>query len=479
VQEYSRSVDQLTTLLATISTNFTMVSAASPIHLPGPLSKSLNTDIKHVTGSILPGLENLFLESKTCIEQRLVRDVYPSFVKHQLSLATSRALVSDKCLREAEFPGLGGAFCITDVALEGAPIEFVSDEFLRLTGRRREQVLHRNGSFLQGPLTDLAGVFRIREVLSRDEECIELLINHLDDGTPFWNFSYICPIPAPGGKVRYYLHGYINVSNCIRNSDDIIQIINSNPVPSDTASERSVERRGPYDRRGSTSQESDYEGARGRGENVSRSKSTRKPFFRSFRKNSETSTSSQQTQNQQLQRPDTAYSTINGNQVDGALPPLTENLVSDPPRGLPSTPYSRFILLKNTPGFTSPKLAITFATQAALDLLNLGLAAEAIHNKDIFTVLAEQANCVSITKAFRTSVRETVLLDGRQAVADIRVAAPAAPRKGNLMGGLGWGSEDQGSVAGARRTVLSTFWTPLKDGEEKPAWVMLVLLPSL
>lgn len=461
-----------------------MLSATSPIHLPGPLTKSLNTDIKHVTSSILPGLENLFLESKTCIEQRLVRDVYPSFVKRQLALVTSRSLASDRCFREAEYPGLGGAFCIADLFNEGSPLEFVSDAFLKLTGRRREQMVYRNGVYMQGPLTDLTSVFRVREALSKNEECTELLINHLDDGTPFWNFIYMCPIPNPSGKVKQYLHCYINVSNCLRNSDDIVRIISCGSLPSDSSSERSPERRDQFGRRGSLSPESTdyYETPQTRDDNISRSKSSRKTFFRSFRRSAESSSS----HTQSVQRPNTAISTMSlgggvggsnsASPLDGPLPPLTENHVSEVPRELPPTPYRRFILLKNTPGFTAPKLTITFATQAALELLGLGLAADAINNKDVFTVLAEQANCSSINKAFRQSVRETVINEGQQAVAEILVSASSATRKTSMMSPI---SDDQGRArtVGNKMMLLNSFWTPLKDREGKPAWVMLVLIP--
>ncbi|CAI4214858.1 unnamed protein product [Parascedosporium putredinis] len=458
VQEYTASVDQLTTLLATISTNYTMLSATSPIHLPGPLTKSLNTDIKHVTSSILPGLENLFLESKTCIEQRLVRDVYPSFVKRQLALVTSRSLASDRCFREAEYPGLGGAFCIADLFNEGSPLEFVSDAFLKLTGRRREQMVYRNGVYMQGPLTDLTSVFRVREALSKNEECTELLINHLDDGTPFWNFIYMCPIPNPSGKVKQYLHCYINVSNCLRNSDDIVRIISCGSLPSDSSSERSPERRDQFGRRGSLSPESTdyYETPQTRDDNISRSKSSRKTFFRSFRRSAESSSS----HTQSMQRPNTAISTMSlgggvggGNSaspLDGPLPPLTENHVSEVPGS------SRLL--------------------PALELLGLGLAADAINNKDVFTVLAEQANCSSINKAFRQSVRETVINEGQQAVAEILVSASSGTRKTSMMSPI---SDDQGRArtVGNKMMLLNSFWTPLKDREGKPAWVMLVLIP--
>jgi PAS domain S-box-containing protein len=85
-------------------------------------------------------------------------------------------------------------FIITDPSLADNSIVFASDDFLRLTGYSREQVLGRNCRFLQGTDTCVETVQQIRKAVSEGEDVNVTLLNYKADGTPFWNRLFIAAL---------------------------------------------------------------------------------------------------------------------------------------------------------------------------------------------------------------------------------------------------------------------------------------------
>jgi PAS domain S-box-containing protein len=85
-------------------------------------------------------------------------------------------------------------FIITDPSLADNSIVFASDDFLRLTGYSREQVLGRNCRFLQGTDTCVESVQQMRKSLAEGEDVNVTLLNYKADGTPFWNRLFIAAL---------------------------------------------------------------------------------------------------------------------------------------------------------------------------------------------------------------------------------------------------------------------------------------------
>lgn len=85
-------------------------------------------------------------------------------------------------------------FVITDPSLADNPIVFASDDFLAMTGYKREQVLGRNCRFLQGTGTRKESIEEIRTALSKGDDVTVTLINYTSDGTPFWNKLFIAAL---------------------------------------------------------------------------------------------------------------------------------------------------------------------------------------------------------------------------------------------------------------------------------------------
>ncbi|WP_165853476.1 PAS domain-containing protein [Aurantiacibacter aquimixticola] len=96
------------------------------------------------------------------------------------------------------------ALCMSDPHAPDAPIVYVNEAFVRLTGYSREEVLGRNCRFLQGEDTDPASVEKIRQCLADEAVVVVDILNYRKDGTAFWNALHIGPIHDEHGKLQYY-----------------------------------------------------------------------------------------------------------------------------------------------------------------------------------------------------------------------------------------------------------------------------------
>lgn len=97
------------------------------------------------------------------------------------------------------------AFVITDPSLEDNPIVFASDDFLKLTGYDRSEVLGRNCRFLQGDKTSKAKIAMIRNGLAKDEDVSVTFINYKKDGTSFWNKLFIAALRDAQNNIVNYI----------------------------------------------------------------------------------------------------------------------------------------------------------------------------------------------------------------------------------------------------------------------------------
>lgn len=104
------------------------------------------------------------------------------------------------------------SFIITDPSLTDNPIVFASDDFLKLTGYTREQVLGRNCRFLQGTDTSIAEVNKIRKGLANGEDVSVTLINYTAAGTPFWNKLFIGALRDAQNNIVNYIGVIVEVA---------------------------------------------------------------------------------------------------------------------------------------------------------------------------------------------------------------------------------------------------------------------------
>ncbi|KAI9152173.1 Phototropin [Paramyrothecium foliicola] len=486
VREYTESLDTLIGQLTAISTAHASIAATQPVRLPPTLSRSLNEGLKYVAASSVPSLETLFTDSKQFVEQRLATECFPAFVKQQLALCTSMALSVDADPENpaAGYTGLGTAFCITDQSAHDHPMVHVSDAHEAVTGYSRGETLAKNCRFLQGPHTDEETVTRMSQAVWRQEESVELVLNYRRDGQPFWNLLYLCPIIDVSGKAPLLLGAQIDVTPCVESPKEMMRLLSYNPGEAARKRERarSLERgeRDDYDR-------DDYL------RSSEQSKGSKKSFFNPFKRSSSPPP---------LPGSRRSFEKLDkGNKADADKPTSPRM----PRRGLSTradtlhTPYDRlFVLQPGSSGTTSPSslsvdkdwgsskkslstsvLSIAFGSRGGLEVLGLQPASDAVLHKDIFQVLSDYAGSPSMTRHFTSTVRNTVLNQGKPASLEL-VITRGGPKRPPSSWAAPNAETTKAEARQSERTVterIMSYWTPLKGADNEIQHVVLVLAP--
>jgi PAS domain len=152
----------------------------------------INKDLKATLTTTFPKLESIFTSPQNEIESIVSSDIYPRFVRHQLTMSTTKALAGNR----SKYAGLGDCFVLTNPAIADNPIVFASDGFVKVTGYPRTEIIPRNCRFLQGRHTDRESVKRIMMAIDAREESVELLLNYKKNGESFWNLLYTSTVYA-------------------------------------------------------------------------------------------------------------------------------------------------------------------------------------------------------------------------------------------------------------------------------------------
>ncbi|CAK7211565.1 hypothetical protein SCUCBS95973_001158 [Sporothrix curviconia] len=509
VEQYNKALHSVTALMANISTTFTCMTATEPLNLPPQLSRSLNADVKHVSTSILPGLEMLFGDVNTHIKERVLRNIYPSFAKRQLAfrMKTSLGAASAGAAHTPfRFAGLGQAFCLTDPYRPDNPVVYASDAFAHVLGYSRSEDIPRTGRFFRGPELNNGDSFVEDLVLTR---------NHRDS-RPFWSLVSGCPLKTASGRVRFVLSGLVDVTDAVKSQADIVRAMSAEiptaAMPSPSMGFSSLNREIELPTAYAPSTRSKVS----KSDKTSASASSRS-FFNPFSRKRRTDTN--------VDTPPSRGEAVSGfNFMTDLLPRATQAaLVPHSPQTIisPSTApspslddkmsiYSRFMVLQFVPGsshgqdylgtmpppisrrnsrygaYTSPtapvsavsRLKVAFSSLPMLDLLGLGPAAqEAVMYHDVFAVLSELAGSPSITPVFRANVRQRIITS-ESASLELSIPASGMPAPGAFSAGLGaglasptshqTGSDGSGASTTSRRSSLLLSGRSKRDsaGEE-------------
>lgn len=103
-------MNDLTTTMTDIHRDFISPQAKSQINLPDSVMKTVHVGMKTIVTSTLPAMEQVFMEVQEKIEEIVFTDVYPRFVRYQMTMSATRALANDR----NKYQGLGDCFCLTD-----------------------------------------------------------------------------------------------------------------------------------------------------------------------------------------------------------------------------------------------------------------------------------------------------------------------------------------------------------------------------
>ena len=537
VEEYGRAFDNMTSLISQISTNYTGITATSPLGLPIDLSNTLKVSTKHYARAVLPPLERLYRDAKDLVEERLAKGLYPDFVKFQLTQCMRSSMSVSRSLSggfKSAYPGLGDAFGLTDPHRPGNPIVYASDGLLKLSGYERREMMGKNPRMLQCISTDTEVTRRIRESLALGRESVELVINRRKDGTPFWNLLFICPLYEQG-SVRYHLGAQINVSASMgSDSKDILRVLNfalpDEEFPPTLATSLSTQDR-PVLRASSWPQQERVTPDQPQDQRNPQHRSHYHRFFRHFKRKCKASTSCPPLSPQPIAPVATRPAVGAPSTKRRALTMRSPRFERRPDEY--STPYARFFVMRyNPPCAPHPNqshnhsytagLPITFCSSSALQLLGVRSEhahADTVHGLDIFTVLTEYAGSASVNRGFKSAVLDRIaagdslaldLMATNDSSSSIKSQTGKHSRNGGMMraaapAGVSAADRDvdtsSSSTSSTSRPRLSdtfdrgaeflshvffghkmrklvTHWAPLKDADGQVAFVMLVLTPA-
>ncbi|KAK7901032.1 hypothetical protein LTR67_003318 [Exophiala xenobiotica] len=221
VDKYNALLNEVANSMFEIHRDYISVNAESQINIPESILLKVNKDLKSALASTLPKLESIFVDAQNDIETLVSMDIYPRFVRHQMTMSAAKALAGHR----GKYAGLGDCFVLTDPAKADNPIVYASDGFVKVTGYARNEIIPRNCRFLQNRHTDKSAVARLRDAIASREESVELLLNQRKTGEPFWNLLYTTPLFDATGNVVFFLGGQINCSTTVHNSSDVLRIL--------------------------------------------------------------------------------------------------------------------------------------------------------------------------------------------------------------------------------------------------------------
>ncbi|KAK1834211.1 hypothetical protein QBC39DRAFT_399227 [Podospora conica] len=510
--EHTRIVDALSTGIAEIAATHTSAAATHPLNLPFGLASKVTRETSNTLRVTVHSVRDLFQEARAYAEERLAKYLYPEYVKFQLTQCARSSLSARPSLAgdfRSAYPGLGSAFCLAAPNLPDNPILAASASFTSLHGRPATN---------RGLLDDLpagsAATLRLREALALGRETVELVVSFRRDGPgppiPFWNLFFICPL-YEGAAIRYHLGAQINVSASMSpREDDILRVLNFSPAGDmdELLRPDAAPSTEPHPPRRRT-----FAGLFSRKERspsppplVISAPLSLLPFPTPDPRTATTEELSSAARSTRTM--ETAGSSNNPNTITGGrtIPPIigTDYVTQRP---VSSTPYASLVVLQLiNGGGGGVEMRIVFCSALAQEQIDGGAG---VVGKDVFPVLLEnRAVDKKAVVELEVRVREGMvagvpvvgeLVLGGQGPAPVKGWAGQRLKRsgaGHTAGGAGLtgmftsseaskggrisGSTERNAISGQQQKMrrLVTHWTPLKDGEGKVEWVVLVLTPA-
>ena len=101
---------------------------------------------------------------------------------------------------------------------------YVNPAFERLTGYNSEEILYQDCRFLQSGDRDQEALPKIRDALTNEGSCREILRNYRKDGTPFWNELSISTVKNPSDGLVYFIGVQKDVTLQVKAQQRIAQL---------------------------------------------------------------------------------------------------------------------------------------------------------------------------------------------------------------------------------------------------------------
>lgn len=95
---------------------------------------------------------------------------------------------------------------------DDCPIILCNEQFLKLTGYSRDDVIGRNCRFLQGRNTDPKARMKLRSAILDRKEALVPITNYRKDGTEFENYVFVLPIFDSNQNLLYLLGSQCDIT---------------------------------------------------------------------------------------------------------------------------------------------------------------------------------------------------------------------------------------------------------------------------
>lgn len=505
IAEFNNGVNQVVSTVSNISQKFTGAAASSPVRFPQSVSRNLHGNIRDASSTLLPSLEGLFDDARCFVEQSLAQDVYPDFLKHQLSLSLQTI---GPCYSPNQIcPGFGEAFCLTDPRGINNPMVYASAGLANVTGYSLAEMISKDCRMFQGPGTRGSCADRLRDGLLKKDEFTELILNYTRDGRMFWNLVFMARLLGPDGEVQYHLGGQIDVTEMLERHEDIAHVLGYVPPISNRPPEVIPEQDRSDVWKGGVKekkQERERETQPKYPPSVSRNK-----FLRAFRRRSS------QVESPRAESVNEFSASTEPSTPMESRRSITFPISSPQEHYAVVSPYSRFMVLeyikpsriggRHDKKETRVQLPLAFCSSATLQCFGPGNhAAAGVAGQNVFDVLSEKARSPSVTRSFKSTVRAS-LAEGRTAKLDITLGGSHHSRPRGLslsrkpsIGALSSFGGDASSEHGrlSRRSFslerlvpgsnepdtagdFVSYWTPLKNDLGITQWVVVVFVPEV
>ncbi len=119
-------------------------------------------------------------ETREVLEARLTREQLLAMVA---SRANAIVMISDK----------------NDI------VEWVNEEFTKITGYTAEEIIGKHPSILRGPATNQVAIDRIAEKKRSGNSFHDELLNYRKDGQPIWLQMHVTPLADDSGNIEYFV----------------------------------------------------------------------------------------------------------------------------------------------------------------------------------------------------------------------------------------------------------------------------------
>ncbi|KAA0579728.1 response regulator [Azospirillum sp. B21] len=127
----------------------------------------------------------------------------------------------DAAMLAAVVEASGAGIVVHDATRPGQPIVYCNRAFLEIVGYRADEVIGRDGSFLQGPDTDPETAATISTALAEARPLSVEVLNHRKDGSTFWNALTLRPVPGPDGATRWIAASCADVTRSRRSEQEL------------------------------------------------------------------------------------------------------------------------------------------------------------------------------------------------------------------------------------------------------------------